>query len=130
MKRVMFLPGHVDHCNLIVNLGNLSVFEMPKETILSFSSVLQDNMHFMMAKSFYLNLSWAQSMSWETLKYFLQDSIRQKTILTRDMSHPELLELYHPCQIEERFGGTAKTPTNYWPPYVGADFYPVGYQPD
>jgi CRAL/TRIO domain len=59
MKRVMFLPGQVDHCNLIVNLGNMSVFEMPRKTILAFSSVLQDNMHFMMAKSFYLNLSWA-----------------------------------------------------------------------
>jgi hypothetical protein len=93
----MFLPGQVDHCNLIVNLGNMGVFEMPSETILAFSAVLQENMHFMMAKSFYLNLSWAQSMSWETVKYFLQDSIRQKTILTREMSDPLLFELYHPC---------------------------------
>ena len=40
MKEVMFLPGQVDHCNLIVNLGNMSVFEMPKETIYTFSAVM------------------------------------------------------------------------------------------
>ena len=46
------------------------------------------------------------------------------------MSHPLLMELYHPCQVEERFGGTAKSPLNYWPPYVGPEFYPRGFKPD
>jgi len=72
----MFLPGHVDYCNLIVNLGSMSVLEMPREAIMTFSAILQENMNFFMAKSFYLNLSFAQSIAWETLKYFLQDSIR------------------------------------------------------
>lgn len=40
------------------------------------------------------------------------------------------MELYHPCQVEERFGGTAKSPTNHWPPYVGPEFYPAGFKPD
>jgi hypothetical protein len=40
------------------------------------------------------------------------------------------MELYHPCQVEERFGGTAKSPSNYWPPYVGPEFYPRGFKPD
>ena len=88
LKQVMFLPGQIDYCNLIVNLGNMSVMEMQRETILTFSAVLQENVNFFMAKSFYLNLSWAQSIALETLKYFLQDSIRQKTILTRERSHP------------------------------------------
>jgi len=36
--------------------------------------------------------------------------------------------LYHPCQLEARFGGNAKSPTNYWPPYVGKEFYPDGFK--
>lgn len=45
-------------------------------------------------------------------------------LLTDKGSDPEMLTLFHPCQLEERFGGTAKTPTNFWPPYVGKEFVP------
>ena len=45
-------------------------------------------------------------------------------IVTNDNSHRELSDLYHPCQLEKRFGGTAETPSNYWPPYVGPIFIP------
>lgn len=30
--------------------------------------------------------------------------------------------MYHPCQLEKRFGGEAQTPTIFWPPYVGPKF--------
>ena len=34
--------------------------------------------------------------------------------------------MYHPCQLEKRFGGEAETPTKFWPPFVGPEFYPNG----
>ena len=34
--------------------------------------------------------------------------------------------MYHPSQLEKRFGGEVDTPTNYWPPYIGPEFYPNG----
>ena len=40
------------------------------------------------------------------------------------------MEPYHPYQVEVRFGGTAKSPSNYWPPYLGPEFYPRGFKPD
>jgi hypothetical protein len=29
--------------------------------------------------------------------------------------------MFHPSQLETRFGGTAPTPTNFWPPFMGAE---------
>jgi len=35
-----------------------------------------------------------------------------------------MVDLFHPCQLEKRFGGTCETPTNYWPPHIGKEFIP------
>lgn len=32
--------------------------------------------------------------------------------------------MFHPDQLEERFGGTRPTPTNFWPPLIGKEFIP------
>ena len=31
----------------------------------------------------------------------------------------DLVNMFHPDQLEQRFGGAQPTPTNFWPPYVG-----------
>ena len=36
----------------------------------------------------------------------------------------ELVEEYHPSQLEKRFGGSAETPTQFWPPFIGEKFLP------
>lgn len=45
-------------------------------------------------------------------------------VLTDKATDPDLLNYFHPCQLERRFGGTAETPSNFWPPYVGKEFIP------
>ena len=32
--------------------------------------------------------------------------------------------MFHPNQLEKRFGGHRDTPTNFWPPYMGTEFIP------
>ena len=50
--------------------------------------------------------------------------IKAKIVITSDNTQPGIFDLFHPCQIEKRFGGTAETPTNFWPPQVGNIFKP------
>jgi len=78
----------------------------------------------MLYKSFYVQTSWAQNMCYKAVSYFVDPVTKTKINMTSDKTHETLLEMYHPCQLEERFGGTAKTPTNFWPPYVGKEFIP------
>ena len=49
---------------------------------------------------------------------------REKTVVTREDGDPLLKKLFHPSQLEKRFGGEAPSPDNYWPPYIGPHFIP------
>jgi len=42
----------------------------------------------------------------------------------KEVAPEELKDLYHPSQLEVRFGGEAETPTRFWPPYMGKEFNP------
>ena len=46
--------------------------------------------------------------------------------LNAEKNPMELREMYHPSQLERRFGGEAETPTNFWPPQMSQEFYPNG----
>ena len=60
------------------------------------------------------------------VKAFLAQETADKITLTGRMDPEDLTSQYHPCQLEKKFGGEAESPTNYWPPYVGPEFYPDG----
>ena len=46
----------------------------------------------------------------------------QKMLVTQEMTPQELVDEYHPSQLEQRFGGGAKSPNAFWPPYIGNKF--------
>jgi hypothetical protein len=75
-------------------------------------------------KSFYLNLSWGLNVVYKGLSGFINEETRAKMIMSDKATDPDLLNYFHPSQLERRFGGTAETPTNFWPPYIGKEFIP------
>lgn len=100
------------------------MWSLPRQQVQAIAQVSQDNMLYMLYKSFYLNTSWGQTLAYKMMSPFLHPETKEKINLTDKNTHPDLLAMYHPCQLEKRFGGTAETPTNYWPPYVGKNFIP------
>ena len=117
MRKVMFLDGQVDMWMTLVNFGNLGVSSLPRKPILAFADVCQSNMMYFMAKSYYVNVSWGQRTLYKGLSSFINEETKAKISLTGDMHTPELVDLFHPEQLERRFGGTGESPTNFWPPY-------------
>jgi len=91
---------------------------------MAFGDVCAANMMYLLYRSFYLNASWGQNTAYKMVSPFLDPVIRAKIVITSDKTHPGIFELFHPSQIEKRFGGTAETPTNFWPPQVGNIFKP------
>lgn len=87
-------------------------------------------MMYILNKSFYLNTSWGQTVVYKAIGNFLDPVTKQKINLTSSASHPDLKAMYHPCQLEKRFGGAQPTPTNFWPPYMGPKFIPDGKEAD
>lgn len=82
-------------------------------------------MMYILNRSFYLQASWAQNTAYKALGPFLDPVTKLKINLSPEITHPDLIALYHPCQLETRFGGQAATPTNFWPPFVGQTFIPA-----
>jgi len=48
--------------------------------------------------------------------------------MKKDEFDDSLLELWHPSQVEQRYGGDAPDVTEYWPPYSPSEEY--GHLPE
>ena len=79
---------------------------------------------FFLHKSIYTTVGWGQRALYKALKAFIHPDTREKIVLSGERNPRELLELFHPDQLEQRFGGNRPTPTNFWPPYIGNEFIP------
>ena len=44
------------------------------------------------------------------LKWLIAPETRAKMVVRNDAAPQELVDLFHPCQLEKRFGGDAETP--------------------
>lgn len=85
-------------------------------------------MIYVTGKNHYINMSWGQNFGFKTFKLILDEEQREKIYGSRDIINEELTSLFHPCQLEKKYGGTAESPTNYWPPFVGEEFQPPDSQ--
>jgi len=69
-------------------------------------------------KIFLLNVSYAFTMIWSTIKGFIEEHTRRKITLSNSLICKELIDLFPPSQLQKRYGGTAPDVVEglYWPP--------------
>jgi len=60
---------------------------------------------FFMHKSIYVNVSWGQRLFFKAAKAFIDPETLKKIILDGNSSPQGLVDMYHPSQLEKRFGG-------------------------
>ena len=58
-------------------------------------------------------------MLFKAIKWMIHPETLEKMTITSEMSPRDLVDQFHPSQLERRFGGEAETPKQFWPPYVG-----------
>ena len=75
-------------------------------------------------KSIYTSVGWGQRLFFKGISVFIDPETKEKIVLAGELDPPELIDMFHPDQLEKRFGGNRPTPTHFWPPYVGTDFIP------
>lgn len=97
---------------------------------MAFGDVCNANFCFFMHKAYYLNVSWGINVVYKGLcvSGFLHEDTRAKMLLTDKTTDADMLNDFHPSQLEKRFGGQAETPTNFWPPFVGKEFVPEKFR--
>ena len=109
-----------------MDLNNLGIWSLPREQIITLGKFMQANIKYNLAKSFYLQTSWGMRGFYNAIKWMIDPETQEKLCINKNQNPQDLIDLYHPSQLEKRFGGQAETPTIYWPPLMGPEYLPDG----
>ncbi len=124
VKNVLLLPGQIEQWVTICDLNNMSMTSLPRKQILAFGNLCQANLMYFLFRSFYTHVGWGQRLFYKGVQMFIDDETKLKIVLAADGAPEALVEMFHPSQLEKRFGGACETPTNFWPPHMGTEFIP------
>ena len=103
----------------LIDLDNMSLPTIPRKHIIAYGQLAQENLMYYLFVSYYTSVSWGQRLIYKGLQVFIDKETQQKLVLSGDPAPEALVRMFHPDQLEERFGGRRPTPTQFWPPYVG-----------
>ena len=112
----MFVPGQIEQWVHICDLANLGIVSLPREQIIALGKFMQANIKYNLARSFYLQTGWGMRLFYKGVKWMVDPETLEKFAIEGAADPQSLIDLYHPSQLEKRFGGKAETPTNFWPP--------------
>ena len=70
-----------------------------------------------------LHTTIALRIAYKLFSPFIDERVKQKIVLLSEGTCEELQLLFHPSQLEEKFGGAAKNVESFWPPYEDSKEY-------
>lgn len=73
---------------------------------------------YVLAKSWNVNCTAFQKFCWTVIEKFLDKETVKKLSFHREPNPTDIINNFHPSQLEKRFGGEAQTPTVFWPPII------------
>ena len=82
------------------------------------SEVLGKNYMYVLGKTWVINTTLFQQTCWKVFEMFIDKETAAKITFTRSPHPRDLVDGFHPNQLEKRFGGQADLPTQYWPPII------------
>lgn len=112
----MLMPGKVENWVGLMDLSNLSLSAIPKKWLGGFIKSCQANYKCRGVKSFILNSTWGVRMIWKMVSPFVDSKVKQKIIFSDSNKCEEFIDMFHPSQLEKKFGGNARNLDIYWPP--------------
>jgi hypothetical protein len=112
-KEQLLIPGQVENWVLLIDLSDCEL----KETYRKFISEFMQHFPCRLARAFVFHPQRAVA----GMLKMLSPNLLQKLSLVEDKN--QLLSVCNPTQLEERFGGTAKPPSSYWPPVFPSSAY-------
>lgn len=111
------IPGVVENFITILDLEFLGVTALPKKWIMEFIKGAAARYKARGVKTMIVQT--VRSIRWfyAMVSPFIDERVKIKTGFYEERGPADLTDLFHPSQLEEKFGGTAPDITeNYWPP--------------
>jgi len=115
--RKLFLPGQIENLIMVMNPADLGVTQVDQKTMREVFGFIALMFKGQTRRTFVMNAGMAFSMLWKVCKPFLNPAFRLKCEINEGNTSEELLKMFHPSQVEKKFGGEAEDVTeNFWPP--------------
>ena len=111
------LPGQIENWVSIMNLEGLTMLDIDRKVLQGTVKCMMNIYRCRNRRTYVLNTTYGMKLMYMFIKTFLKETTTRKFNLTDKPYNDELTALFHPSQLEERFGGAAPKCTQFWPPY-------------
>jgi hypothetical protein len=103
------VPSRVENWNIIVDLGSLSMADIPyslKEIFTAFKGIYRCRLY----KLYLLNMNFVFNLVWSIVKMIMGPTLEAKAcnVDTNDGSYDDLFKFINRSQLEKKYGGTAE----------------------
>lgn len=130
--KYMWEDGVIENMLKIGDNTGTTIFTLPYKLMKAVMSYITNVNRGRARTVFGLNAPMTISAVWNTVRYFMDENTQQKVCFTTKSTNPMLLQMVHPSQLEEKFGGTApnRKQGEYWPPRCNSDEFGCGEMTD
>lgn len=96
----------------------MSVSSFPRKRMQPTIQALQCNFRARQFHIYSLNVSTGIRFLYALASPFLDAAVKRKLTMVNSMKCKQLIRQFNPCQLEQKFGGTAPDLETFWPPIV------------
>ena len=111
----MFLPGQVESWDIIYDLGNMGVTEIPSGTLKSMIQKMSQNYGGRLFKLWVVNAPMTISIGWKIASAFMDKVTVEKIKISKSKTDKDIFVLCDPSQVQKKYGGTQPDRTSYYP---------------
>jgi len=122
----MMIPGRIENTNVIVDLKNLGLTQLPLSALNDIYKVMSHHYIGRVFKFYVVNLSWVPNTISGAVKAILTDRQKQKLNILDDVK--ELQKSFALHMLEEDLGGTRPNLTEFFPFEMPAGPFTAGYK--
>jgi len=119
VKKFCLLPYYAELFNIILDIGNMSVFSLSKDLVQSIMGIHQLHFKNSMFKLIIYNPSFTFYALWKIVSAFYNKKYLERVRIIKKGNEKELWEIMDPALTPQRLKGTAPDPNekeSYWPP--------------
>lgn len=114
----MLLPGQIENWVTLMDLGKTGLGNLSVSSLKHVLQLLQTNYRCRLGVSFIVNPPKSIWIMWSCIKPFLDEVTIDKIKISKSSYSQDMLNMFNPSQVEEKYGGKAKNLNSYWPPTV------------
>lgn len=113
----IMLPGKAETFTVIIDLENVSFYQIPVKALKSIVGAMQTNFRGRGYRTYILHASMMFRGSWSVIKQMLDEFTAQKLQFLGKNFKEELAKLIPPSNLEVKYGGRIPDKTSgFWPP--------------